>query len=189
MACIHKRVFFELCNSFPDILIKMKRKALKYRDPWKEFKLTVLKQVDYFADQVQDDEFYDEVQFHLIEEHLEKGTELISQGEQFKSMFFIVQGQVELTTADDGGKEHHVTYLKQGDCLGQYSVLFDEPSCFSAKALTRVRILQLSQKFYMENKDIIEDLENCIEYAEDLIDLSGVPVCDFKIFKKCQTKK
>ena len=92
MACIHKRVFFELCNSFPDILIKMKKKALQYKDPWKEFKLTVLKQVDYFADQVQDDEFYDEVQFHLIEEHLETGTELISQGEQFKSMFFIVQG-------------------------------------------------------------------------------------------------
>jgi len=43
MVCIHKRVFYDLCSSFPDILIKMKRKALEYNDPWKEFKLTVLK--------------------------------------------------------------------------------------------------------------------------------------------------
>jgi len=41
----------------------------------------------------------------------------------------------------------------------------------------------------VENKDIIEDLENCIEHAEDKIDLFGVPVCDFKLFQKCKTKK
>jgi len=60
MACIHKRVFYDLCNNFPDILIKMKRKALEYKDPWKEFKITVLKQVDYFAESIDDDEFYQE---------------------------------------------------------------------------------------------------------------------------------
>jgi len=43
MACIHKRVFYDLCSSYPDILVKMKQKALKYKDPWKEFKVTVLK--------------------------------------------------------------------------------------------------------------------------------------------------
>eukprot|EP00356_Strombidium_inclinatum_P000435 CAMPEP_0170510830 /NCGR_PEP_ID=MMETSP0208-20121228/65975_1 /TAXON_ID=197538 /ORGANISM="Strombidium inclinatum, Strain S3" /LENGTH=122 /DNA_ID=CAMNT_0010794319 /DNA_START=887 /DNA_END=1255 /DNA_ORIENTATION=+ len=84
MACIHKRVFYELCNNFPDILIKMKKKALEYNDPWKEFKMTVLKEIEYFRDLIDDDEFYNEIQFLMEEEFIDKGSELITAGEQVK---------------------------------------------------------------------------------------------------------
>jgi len=65
-------------------------------------------------------------------------------GEQCKSIFFIVQGRVQLTTEDKNGVDKHVCYLQQGDSIGQYSILFDEPSNFTAKAVTKVRLLSLS---------------------------------------------
>ena len=90
MACIKKRVFHDLCNSFPDILIKMKKKALEYNDPWKEFKRAVLKQIDYFAEVIDNDEFYSEVQLNLVEENFEPDTEILEEGEECKSIFFVV---------------------------------------------------------------------------------------------------
>ena len=35
MASVEKKVFYDLCNSFTDIFIKMKQRAVKYKDPWK----------------------------------------------------------------------------------------------------------------------------------------------------------
>ena len=81
MACIHKRVFYDLCSNYPDILVKMKRKALQYKDPWKEFKVTVLKQIDYFAEVISSNEFYNEAQFHLSEENFEAETLIVQEGE------------------------------------------------------------------------------------------------------------
>ena len=42
MAVLNKKTFFELCNSFPEIILKMREKALTYDDPWKKFKKKVL---------------------------------------------------------------------------------------------------------------------------------------------------
>ena len=68
----------------------MKKKALQYKDPWKDFKQMILKQVDYFADVIDDQDFYDEVQFHLEEEYFEPETELVQLDEECKAIYFIV---------------------------------------------------------------------------------------------------
>ena len=70
----------------------MKRKALEYKDPWKEFKLMVLQQVDYFVDVINDPDFLNEVQFYLEEEYYDANTEIVQQDEEIKSIFFVVQG-------------------------------------------------------------------------------------------------
>jgi len=86
MACIHKRVFYDICSNYPDILVKMKKKALQYNDPWKQFKVTVLKQIDYFGEMVRTDEFYNEAQFHLSEENYEAGSLLVACGDTSKDI-------------------------------------------------------------------------------------------------------
>ena len=35
LASVEKNVFYDLCDSFSDIFIKMKQKAVEYQDPWK----------------------------------------------------------------------------------------------------------------------------------------------------------
>jgi len=41
--------------------MKMKEHAFKYQDPWKQFKLKVLKQIDYFDENELPKSFFDEV--------------------------------------------------------------------------------------------------------------------------------
>jgi CRP-like cAMP-binding protein len=50
LASMKKKTFFEMCQNFPDLIVKMKEKSLEYQDPWKQFKMKLLSQVDYFKD-------------------------------------------------------------------------------------------------------------------------------------------
>ena len=181
MACINKGKFYDLCSNFPDILMKMQQKALQYTDPWTKFKLALLHQVDYFAENFeQESEFYKELQFHMADEYFEEGTEIITEGEQCKSMLFVVSGQIELLCEDVYGNDHHLGYLQQGDVIGQYSFLFDEQFRFSAKSMTKVRVLSLSQEVLIENQTVIDGLEEAINTAEIMVRDTKVPSCDFK---------
>ena len=72
MASLGKERFYDLCNSFPDILIKMKEYMLsRYKDDWKKFKIDLLQRIDYFdkkyLNEYLDIDFYDEVQYHMNE--------------------------------------------------------------------------------------------------------------------------
>ena len=118
LASLSKKIFYELCSSFPDILIKLKQRALEYQDPWKRFKLMLLSQIDYFEDYKEDKTFMDEVHYSMNEESFEKGTEIISTGEKCSSIIFIVSGQVELLVYDDQGNEYVLEILTQGDMIG-----------------------------------------------------------------------
>ena len=55
MASLNKRIFYELCGIFPEILIRMKQKALQYKDSWKRFKLLLLRQISYFKNHLDND--------------------------------------------------------------------------------------------------------------------------------------
>ena len=94
MASLRKERFYDLCNSFPDILMNMRKYCLnRYKDEWKLFKITLLQHVDYFDKQYLkeylDKEFYDEVQYHMQEEFFEQGTQIIAQGEPCTKLYFV----------------------------------------------------------------------------------------------------
>ena len=150
--------------------------------------MIALKQVDYFKELLDNTEFFEEVQYHMSEEYIEAGTEIISSGEIIKSIIFIVEGDISLTVFDSQGNEITLENLNQGDVIGQYSVLFNEEIMFSVKALTNARILTLSEEFFSKNKEYIDGIEDAIIEAEDFVDKYGIPICDFKPFVLCDTK-
>ena len=43
MAKVDSKVFYKLCDSFPDVFFKMKNKSKDYSDPLKMFKIKLLK--------------------------------------------------------------------------------------------------------------------------------------------------
>ena len=90
LAGLDSKTFYDLCRSFPDIFMKMKEKALKYEDPWKVFKLHLLKQIDYFDEETLPYEFFDEVQYFMKEEYFEPGTEIVCAGEECNQITFVV---------------------------------------------------------------------------------------------------
>ena len=54
-------MFYDLCNRFSDVFIKMKQNALDYNDPWKSFKIKLLNQLDYFQNVPNHREFFNEI--------------------------------------------------------------------------------------------------------------------------------
>ena len=112
LAVISKSLFYDLCTSFPDVFLKMKKKALNYSDPWKQFKLKLLQQIDYFDPSFYEDEFFDEIHHYMQDEFFEKGTEVIGVGEPCNSILFVVQGQLELKICDRYGKEYVIESLQ-----------------------------------------------------------------------------
>jgi len=86
----------------------------------------------------------------MQEEFFEKGTEVIGAGEPCNSMIFVVQGFLELKVFDRNGQDYILETLKQGDMIGQYSVLYNESLMFTAVAKSNVRLLTLDQSFFLE---------------------------------------
>ena len=118
----------------------------------------------------------------MKEEFFDAGTELVAHGEKCPSVMFVVQGKIDLKVIDKSGEKFLLQSLKQGDMLGQYSVLFDEPLLFTAHAVSNLRILTIDQSFFMEYKDTINGLEDAIYEAETHVEDYGMPLCDFKLF-------
>ena len=63
MASLSKEVFYDLCNRFTDIFLKLKLKGIQYNDQWKRFKLKLLEQVDYFNNFDVTPELMDEIHY------------------------------------------------------------------------------------------------------------------------------
>lgn len=184
MASLDKTAFFDMCNSFSDIFIKLKQCAVYYQDPWKLFKLKLLKQIDYFQAESHQEEFLDEIHYYMKEEFYESGTEIISAKEPCQSILFLVQGRIELQILSPTGEIYILETLKQGDIIGQYSVLFEEQFLFSAVAQSNVRLLTIDQSFFLDHNDQIQGLAESVEKAEKYVEHYGVPICDFKIYSK-----
>lgn len=155
---------------------------MKYNDPWKLFRLKLLKQIDYFNLPSNQPEFFDEVNYYMEEEFYEQETEILHNCEKCTKIIFIVQGRLNLVIRDPKDETHVLATLRQGDNLGQYSCLFNEGFVFSIVAQTNVRLLTLSQQFFLDNLTTIDGLKRCVMQAENYVEEHGIPICDFKIF-------
>ena len=65
-----------MCNKFPEVVDKMRHKAIEYDDPWKKFKKTVLAKIDYFSEHASHPEFLEEIHYAMEEEYIDKGIEI-----------------------------------------------------------------------------------------------------------------
>ena len=82
----------------------------------------MMRTIDYFqhecVDNGYDDEFFDDIQYHMKEEFFDKGTEIITIGENCNSIMFIVNGEVELQITDQYGDKMVLESLGQGSHIG-----------------------------------------------------------------------
>lgn len=158
--------------------------------------MVLLKQVDYFQvdgsegiDRRRIDRFYREIQFYLEESIYQPGAEIIQVGDTCSAIMFIVNGLVDVEILDADRNKFLLDTLKQGDSIGQYSVLFGQAFEFNATARTHVRILTLSENFFghfsheADSGDKgLDGFCEAIDRAQAHVDQFDVPVCDFKIF-------
>ena len=71
---------------------------------WKQFKIKVLKEIEYFDETnvpFLDDDFYSEMQFYMVDKNYVKGAQIYDQGELCNAVIFIVQGKVDIEIQDE----------------------------------------------------------------------------------------
>jgi len=147
---LKKEKFEEMSIFIPEIHANMQEKTLLYDDEWIQFKIKMLQQIDYFDLHVKEDNepFFKHVQYYMKEQSFQEGTFILRRGQVPQQVYFIVNGLIQLQVEDSIGENHVLEELRQGDIIGQYSVLFDESLMFNIVATTHVRVLTLDNNFF-----------------------------------------
>lgn len=112
LAYLSYQHFKNILDYNPDLMYNLRDRALDYVDDWIDFKVFLLKQIDYFNDVIipgpMDDIFYKQVQFHMEESIYQKGSEIIASGDKCGSLVFIVNGLVDIEVYDEQGNAHRL---------------------------------------------------------------------------------
>jgi transcriptional regulator with GAF, ATPase, and Fis domain len=75
---------------------------------------------------------------------------ILYRGDPGDSMFIVLSGSVLITLVNDEGFEYTINTLWQGDNFGEIALMTGEPRSANVKAVTEVRLAELSQESFFE---------------------------------------
>jgi CRP-like cAMP-binding protein len=78
---------------------------------------------------------------------VEAGTEVIHQGEPGQGLFVVLSGHLEVVTHGAGGAPVPLAHLSTGDICGEMSLLTNQPTSATVRALTRATVLFLAREY------------------------------------------
>ncbi|MEP5765120.1 MAG: Crp/Fnr family transcriptional regulator [Halieaceae bacterium] len=100
----------------------------------------------------------DEVISSFVDRNLIAGEFLYRQGDPAESCFQVTEGRIKVCNTNFAGQELVHTYLLKGDCVGDWSLLIDEPRMNYAVAcgVSAVSVLRKSDfmHLYMKHAEI-----------------------------------
>jgi CRP-like cAMP-binding protein len=78
---------------------------------------------------------------------VDAGTEVIRQGEPGQGLFVVLSGKLEVVVNADGGGAVPLARLQTGDICGEMSLLANQPTSASVRAVTRATVLFLAREY------------------------------------------
>jgi len=95
------------------------------------------------------------------------GQMLIEKGHSADSMYFLVEGGLEVSIHDDQGKEVVVATIWPGDCVGEMSLLTGAPRSANVRAMTNSILLEITKAdiapIFEENPELIYEISSLLE--------------------------
>jgi CRP-like cAMP-binding protein len=84
------------------------------------------------------------------------GAQLLREGEPARSMFVVLNGELEILKHGKGGAEYRLAVLKQGDCVGEMSLIDIQPRSATARArgVATLYVLDLSEIAKLYRSDV-----------------------------------
>lgn len=87
---------------------------------------------------------------HIDQADYEAGSLLFQEGD-ITTFFYIIQaGQVEIFTQDKSGKKITLAIADSGQAIGEFAMVAQRPRTASARALTDVTLVKISEVGYQE---------------------------------------
>ncbi len=77
------------------------------------------------------------------------GSQIISEGENGEEVFFIVSGKVKVTLYGEEGREIVLSILKQGDMVGEMSIIDDLPRSANVEAIEDLECLVIGKQAFL----------------------------------------
>ena len=100
-------------------------------------------------------------------EVVEKGKEIVKEGEEGDALYVIKGGRVEVVTTDPEGREVKLAELGAGDFFGEVALITGRPRTATVRALTKVRLMKLSREDFEE---ICEKFPEVRLKAEEIVE-------------------
>jgi CRP/FNR family transcriptional regulator, cyclic AMP receptor protein len=84
------------------------------------------------------------------------GAQVLREGEHARSMFVVLDGELEILKHSRHGAEHKLAVLKRGDCVGEMSLIDIRPRSATARAIgpATLYVLEQSQIAKVSQTDI-----------------------------------
>ncbi len=89
-----------------------------------------------------------------------ENTTIIYRGDPGHSMFMILSGRAAATSTNDEGVEYTLSTMTEGDIFGEIALLTGEPRTANVKAITDVRVIELSRDVFDELRNLYQELNN-----------------------------
>jgi len=95
------------------------------------------------------------------------GEYLIKKGEHADSMYFLIEGELEVTIPNERGEEIVVGSIWPGDCVGEMSLLTGEPRSANVRAKSASTLLQITKAditpIFAANTELINEISIILE--------------------------
>ena len=95
------------------------------------------------------------------------GEHLIEKGQYAESMYFLVEGELEVTIPNEQGEEIVVGSIWPGDCVGEMSLLTGEPRSANVRAKSKSTLLEITKAgitpIFEANPELINEISIILE--------------------------
>jgi CRP-like cAMP-binding protein len=92
---------------------------------------------------------------------------LIEKGHSADSMYFLVEGGLEVAIQNDQGKEVIVATIWPGDCVGEMSLLTGAPRSANVRAMKNSTLLEITKAdiapIFEANPELIYEISSLLE--------------------------
>lgn len=96
------------------------------------------------------DAIVDELAAMVTVRDLKKGDVIVKKGDPPENFFIIADGMVEILSGDAKGNERVITFLGQGECFGEMSIISGEPISATVRATGDISVIVLSKRDFLE---------------------------------------
>ncbi|MEK6758381.1 MAG: Crp/Fnr family transcriptional regulator [Deltaproteobacteria bacterium] len=79
-----------------------------------------------------------------------EGTQIITEGDEGDSVFFIISGKVKVTLYGEEGREIVLAVLGDGDMFGEMSIMDDKPRSANVEAVSDLECLVIGKTGFLE---------------------------------------
>jgi hypothetical protein len=125
-------------------LKKAERIELDFTEGITSFKPKALRSIPLFASL--DDEILERLANRFVNEDVELGNLLITEGDDRHKLFVIAHGQVEILSKGLHGEDLRIALLSDGEFFGETELISEKPSSVTIRTITPTTLLSISSR-------------------------------------------